>query len=177
MSLTDVQRFRRSFRGLAGSVSIVLASDGSGGVRGVTCTSAVSLSLDPPMVVVCFDDSTRMKELLELATTFSINFLASSYEPVARAFASGGQILKIAPQIVSGRTGVPTLSSGTVSVLECRVAGIHPGGDHWIVSAHVQHSRFQADQDPLLYRAGRFGVFSLPSETSPGHAQPIGRPK
>lgn len=159
--LADVQRFRRSFRGVAGSVAVILTDDGSGGVRGVTCTSAVSLSIDPPMMVLCLDDRTRMRELIESAGGFSTNYLASDYVWVAKAFAGRNQALDDAAlSVLSGRTGVPTLGFGTTSVLECQVDSIHSGGDHSILCGRVQHARFQHDAAPLLYGAGHYGVFS-----------------
>jgi flavin reductase (DIM6/NTAB) family NADH-FMN oxidoreductase RutF len=160
----DAERFRRSFRGLAGSVAVVLASHDPEGVKGIVCTSAVSLSSSPPMILICIDDKTGMSPLIERCGDFSVNYLASEFASIAQAFTKGIGLENVAPKIIAGRTGTPTLGSGTCSVLECRVDAIHPGGDHSIICGVVQHARFQSDADPLLYRSGRYGAFALPDD-------------
>lgn len=157
VKLVDAERFRRSFRCLAGSVAVILTAEGESGVKGIVCTSAVSLSSAPPMVLVCIDDKTGMTPLIERSGEFSVNYLASDFAAFATAFTSGVGLKDIAPNVVSGRTGSPVLGSGTCSVLECRVHAIYPGGDHAILCGVVQHARFQADADPLIYQAGRYG--------------------
>ena len=172
--LVEAERFRRSFRGVAGCVAVILAEDGGGGVRGITCTSAVSLSINPPLLVMCLDDKTRMRELIEAAGRFSTNYVAGDYGWMARAFSERNRSLDhVAPAVVPGRTRVPTLAYGTTSVLECDVEAIHPGGDHWILVGVVRHARFQADAPSLLYRAGTYGSFAAqPASSGPGPALP-----
>ena len=114
------------------------------------------------MILVCIDDKTDMTPLIEQCRDFSVNYLASEFDFIAQAFSKGIGLEHIVPKIVSGRTGAPTLGSGTCSVLECRVDAIYPGGDHSIICGVVRHARFQSDTDPLLYRSGRYGAFSLP---------------
>ena len=163
----EAQRFRRSFRGVAGCVAIILAEDGSGGVRGITCTSAVSLSVNPPLVVMCLDDKTRMRELISASGRFSTNYIAGDYGWMARAFSERNKSLDhVAHAVVPGRTRVPTFAYGTTSVLECEVESIYPGGDHWILVGVVRHARFQADAPSLLYRAGAYGSFAAELEGS-----------
>jgi len=165
-AVVEAERFRRSFRGVAGCVAVVLAEDGLGGVRGMTCTSAVSLSVNPPLVVMCLDDKTHMRELISAAGRFSTNYVADDFAWMAKAFSERNKSLDhVAHAIVSGRTRVPTLAYGTTSVLECDVQAIHPGGDHWLLVGVVRHARFQADAQSLLYRGGRYGSFGaeLPS--------------
>ncbi|MFI6344192.1 flavin reductase family protein [Streptomyces sp. NPDC050560] len=153
-------RFRHAFRQVAGPVAVVLVHTPSGGVSGLTCTSAASLSGDPPMVMVAVDDRTGVAALVREARRFSVNYLAADRAYLARAFSTGGRDLTgLAGTVRAGRTRVPTLASGTTAVLECRIADIHRGGDHWILSATVLHARFQADAKPLLYAAGRYGTF------------------
>lgn len=158
--LVEPERFRRSFRGVAGCVAILLACD-ERGVRGITCTSAVSLSLTPPMIVMCLDDKTNMNAIVTAAGQFSLNYIDGGYAWIARAFSARNQSLdQIAHAVIPGRTRVPTLSYGTTSVLECGLAAIYPGGDHSILVGLVRHARFQYDTTPLLYRAGRYGTFA-----------------
>ncbi|NLU72692.1 flavin reductase family protein [Streptomyces sp. HNM0575] len=161
--------FRHAFRQVASPVAVLLARTGQGGTRGITCTSVVSLSGRPPMLLVTVDDKTGMTRTVREAGRFSVNFLAADRAAWARAFSTRDQDLgALAPVIVPGRTPVPTLAAGTSAVLECRTADVHRGGDHWILCGTVVHARFQADAEPLLYLAGRYGRFQpAPAAAAP----------
>lgn len=165
--------FRGAFRALAAPVAVLLVATPGGGVRGMTATSAVSLSGEPPMVLICPDAKTGMAELAQEAGVFSINFLAHGFDSIARAFSSAGRTLDgVVPKIVLGQTGVPTLSFGTVSVLECELAYSYPGGDHSILCGLVRHARFQADAAPMLYGSGAYGMFQPPESGHPAGTAP-----
>ncbi|MQA08932.1 MAG: hypothetical protein GEU98_10380 [Pseudonocardiaceae bacterium] len=159
----DGARFRHTFRQVPAPVAVVLVARSQlGGTTGITCTSAQSLSAEPPMAVVAVDDKTGLVPLIRDAGRFSINYLAADRAGWARAFsASGTDLAALASVIIPGRSPVPTLATGTTAVLECETADIHRGGDHWIVCASIAHARFQADAEPLLYQAGRYGAFQL----------------
>lgn len=163
--LAEPMRFRHTFRCVPAPVAVVLTRDASGGIRGLTCTSATSLSAEPPMVLVCMDDRTGMAALIESCGWFSVNFLAAGRADLARAFATSGAALQhVAAAIVDGRTGTPVLGTGTSAVTECRVAAVHRGGDHSVVHGLVHHARFQADVAALVYGAGRYGEFTADSD-------------
>lgn len=152
-------RFRHAFRQVPAPVAIILVHGERGGVLGLTCTSATSLSGDPPMALVCVDDKTGVERSIRAAGRFSVNFLAADRAGWARAFSSRGRNLDaLTAVIATGRT--PTLRTGTTAVLECGVEAIHRGGDHWIVCGLVSHARFQSDAEPLVYLDGRYGTFS-----------------
>lgn len=153
-------RFRHAFRQVPAPVAIVLVQ-GEHGVVGITCTSASSLSADPPMVVFCVDDKTGVERAIRAAGRFSVNYLAADRAEWARAFSSRGRNLDaLAAAIGTGRTPVPAFRTGTTAVLECAAGAIHRGGDHWIVCGLVTHARFQSDAEPLVYLDGRYGTFS-----------------
>lgn len=154
-------RFRRVFGQVPAPVAVLLASEPDGSVRGITCTSAGSLSVDPPMAVVCVDDRTGLARIVAATGRFSINYLAGDRAWLARAFASAGQSLDgLGVTVVAGRTGVPVLASGTTAVVECTLDACHRGGDHWVLHGLVRHARYQHDTEPLLYRAGNYGSFA-----------------
>ncbi len=156
-------RFRAAFRQVPAPVAIVLVPGGPAGVTGITCTSATSLSGEPPMAMLAVDGKTGLAPLAERAGRFSINYLAADRAAWARAFASRDRDLdELAAVVVTGRTAVPTLASGTTAVLECRTAAVYRGGDHWILCGEVLHARSQTDARPLLYLDGRYGTFQSP---------------
>ncbi|RAJ56576.1 flavin reductase (DIM6/NTAB) family NADH-FMN oxidoreductase RutF [Streptomyces sp. Amel2xB2] len=166
--------FRSAFRQVASPVAVLLARTGRGGTRGITCTSAVSLSGRPPMLLVAVDDKTGMTATVRETGRFSVNFLAADRAAWAHAFSSRDQDLgELASVIVPGRTPVPTLAAGTSAVLECRTADVHRGGDHWILCGTVVHARFQADTEPLLYLGGSYGTFHSATGTAAPHEPPV----
>ncbi|MEU5906633.1 flavin reductase family protein [Micromonospora sp. NPDC047467] len=158
--LVETPRFRAAFRQVPAPVAILLVPGGAAGVTGLTCTSATSLSGEPPMVMVAVDTKTGLAPLAEQAGRFSVNYLAADRTAWARAFATRGRDLDdLAAAVVAGRTPVPTLATGTTAVLECRTTTIQQGGDHWILCGEVLHARSQTDAEPLLYLNGRYGTF------------------
>lgn len=159
--VVDARRFRHSFRQVPAAVAVVLTREDGGAVRGLTCTSATSLSAEPPMALVSLDDRTGMAQLVEAHGWFSLNFLDARRADLARAFAGRGtDLTHLTSVIVSGRTGIPVLGTGTTTVLECAVDKVVRGGDHWVVHGIARHARFQSDAEPLLYGGGRFGGFT-----------------
>lgn len=162
--------FARAFRQVPGPVAVVLVRTVGGPIRGITCTSATSLSAAPPMAVFSVDAKTGVADEVRRAGKYSINYLAADRAEWARAFASGGAALDaLVPVIRDGRSSAPTLATGTTAVLECEVADVLPGGDHWIVTGRITHSRTQSDAPALVYVAGRYGRFVEAADTVPAH--------
>lgn len=158
--VVSLAEFARTFRRVPGPVAVVLTRTADGPVRGITCTSAASLSGSPPMMVFSVDVKTAFADEVRLSRRYSVNFLASDRHAWARAFSVGGAALDaLVPVLRDGRGGAPTLATGTAAVLECDVVDIVPGGDHWIVTGRITDTRVQTDAAPLLYLGGRFGEF------------------
>src|SRR3569833_2384834 len=122
-------RFRHAFRQVPAPVAIVLVHGEHGGVVGITCTSATSLSADPPMLVFCVDDKTGVERAIRAAGRFSVNFLAADRAEWARAFSSRGRHLEaLAAVIGTGRTPVSSLWLGSSFVVVCGVVVFLVGG-------------------------------------------------
>lgn len=157
--------FRRAFRLIPGPVAVVLTRSADGGVKGITCTSVASLSADPPLLNFAVDRKTHFAEEVSVASQFSVNFLSVARQDWARAFATGGRSLtELSSYLVDGRTGVPTLGTGTTAVLECALVAIHEAGDHQLVVGSVWHSRAQSDAPSLVYESGVYGSFAPTTE-------------
>lgn len=168
--LVSRAEFTRAFRRVPGPVAVVLVRTVDGPVRGITCTSATALSGSPPMAVFSVDARTAFAEEVRAAGRYSINYLAADRDRWARAFARGGAALDaLVPVIRDGRSGAPTLATGTAVVLECEVADVLPGGDHWIVTGRITRARTQPDAPALVYEAGRYGAFTASPPTSTFH--------
>jgi flavin reductase (DIM6/NTAB) family NADH-FMN oxidoreductase RutF len=125
------------------------------------------------MAMFSVDVKTRFADVAAASGRFSINYLADDRDGWAVAFSRGGKSLAdISHVITPGRTGVPTLATGTAVVLECSVDQSVPAGDHWIVTGLINHVRAQSDAHLLVYLAGRYGRFTAASAV-PQSNQPI----
>ncbi|WTP80857.1 flavin reductase family protein [Streptomyces sp. NBC_00178] len=159
--------FRAALSRLAAGVVLVTAQEppldehGRGEDVGMTATSFVSVSLDPPLVMVSLRNDSRMDDLLAEQPLWSVSVLAESQRQIAGRFAMKGRIsdrLLFAdlPFIRGGITGAP-LVSGALATLECRTEQSVVAGDHTLVIGRVLTASLpNADAEPLAYFKGRY---------------------
>ncbi len=109
----------------------VVTVDASGQQAGLTVTSFVSLSLDPPLVGVAVARQAALHELLREAGVFAVSILAAGQDRIAQHFARGVPPIALWSGIETraGELG-PPLIEGALGWIECRVANEHPTGDH-----------------------------------------------
>ncbi len=152
----DQQRFREVMGHFATGVAVV-ACEGPGGPSGLTTSAVASVSLDPPLVLVCFDNASRTLDAVRTAGRFSVNVLREGQEDVAMLFASKAQMAEKFAAVDHGdEDGVPVLRD-VLAWLACDVRELLPGGDHTIGIAEVR--TLGADPDggrPLLHHRGAF---------------------
>ncbi|MBV9788061.1 MAG: flavin reductase family protein [Chloroflexi bacterium] len=148
--------FRQAFGQLAAGVSIVTTQDRDGQMLGMTATSVTSLSLDPPLLLVCVDNRTRTAAALTDDAPFVVQFLAQDQEALARQFASpaADKFANVAYRLTE--SGAPAIE-GALATLECLPYALYPGGDHTIVVGRIVDVQV-ADiaTSPLLYFQSRF---------------------
>lgn len=147
--------FRQTLRHFAAGVTVVTARCADGLLAGITVTAFSSLSLNPPLVLVCIDRRAFLHDRLEVGRPFAVNFLAADQEPLSNRFAKSGpdQFAGVPHRI--GTAGAPLLD-GVLGSLECEVVERLPGGDHTIVVGRVDSAARGAGR-PLLYYDGRYG--------------------
>jgi len=121
---------------------------------GTTASAFSSLSLDPPMVLVCLNKTSETQAAVLKAGAFAVNILAEGQQDVAYRFAGKGDKFGDLDHDV-GRHGVPVLH-GTLAHLECEVGETVTGGTHTVFLAHVTLAAGH-DGTPLTYYRGRFG--------------------
>jgi flavin reductase (DIM6/NTAB) family NADH-FMN oxidoreductase RutF len=151
----DPARFLAAMAELPAGVTVTTCRDADGAPVGATLSAVTSLSLDPPMVLTCFDrGSNTLKAVVEPGTAFLLHILAHGQEAIAMAFAgkSGNKFADV--DWAPGRLGLPRIA-GCAATLLCRVADLVPGGDHMIVTAHVVESHVADDPLPLVYHRRR----------------------
>lgn len=150
--------FRRALGSFATGVTVVTCRVGDL-THGITVNSLTSVSLEPPLILICIDRQARAHDLIARAGFFAINVLAEDQRELCAYFAK-----RLAPDPEDelrdvdnfpGETGAP-LISGCNAYLECRLAEVFPGGDHEIYLADVLATRVVSDAHPLVFYRGRF---------------------
>jgi len=160
--------FRAAMSRLAAGVVLVtahepaLAPDGpSGEDVGMTATAFLSVSLDPPLVLVSLREGSRMDDLLAEQPLWAVSMLSESQRHIAGRFAMKGRIsdrlLFEDIPYVRGETSGSLMVGGALATLDCRTEQRVPAGDHTLVIGRVLAARLpSADGGPLLYFRGRY---------------------
>jgi len=155
LRLVDVREFRDVLGRFATGVAVVTAS-GADGPAGLTTNAFSSLSLDPPLVLVCFDHGSRTLTVVRDSGRFAVNFLRAGDEDLARLFA-GKQPHpeKFAAVTHSADHGVPVLDSA-LGWLVCDLQALHPSGDHDIGVGAVTAMGQDPAGEPLVFYGGAY---------------------
>ncbi|MDB5080471.1 MAG: flavin reductase [Chloroflexi bacterium] len=145
----DQANFRQVLSQFASGV-VVLTVKHADICHGMTVSSFCSLSLEPPMVLVCVNQISYCLDLIEQAQDFGINILDESGEWLSRHFAtrSLSKFNEIPYRLSS--TGVPLLA-GALATIECRLVNRFPGGDHVILTGEVNNATIARNTQPLIY--------------------------
>lgn len=152
------EQFRRACGLWATGVSIVTTADSAGLPYGLTMNAVTSLSLNPPMFVVCVDNGSDTLNPMCETRVFCINVLTREQQDLSNRFAKKGGDKFNGIAYSSGVTGAPVLDDTLVSI-ECAVSAIVPGGDHQIMCGEVRRivANDSTAAEPLLYYGGRYG--------------------
>ena len=150
----DKAEFRRALGHFATGVTVVTTKLVTGQLAGITVNAFSSLSLNPPLVLVCIDKKARLHDSLEVGGNFAVNMLGDDQEAISRRFASSepDQFREIG--YTQGVTGAP-LITGSIATVECRIVERLNGGDHTIVVGEVEATAV-LEGKPLLYFRGGY---------------------
>ena len=133
----------------------VITSFGDQGPSGMTANAVTSLSLRPPLVIVCFDLGARTLTAVERSRRLGVHFLAHDQEAEAARFASKlPEPEKFSEVRWSERSGVPALD-GSLGTLVCELRELRPGGDHMIGICEVV-DLWASEGDPLVFFRGDY---------------------
>lgn len=145
--------FRRALGHFAAGVTVVTSKLADGRLAGITVTAFTSLSLDPPLVLVCIDKRARIHDHLQLGGNYAVNMLAQDQELVSRTFASGDPEPFREIGYREGLLGAP-LIQGAIAVVECRIVERLAGGDHTIIVGEVEATDVREGKPLLYFRGG-----------------------
>lgn len=150
----DPQRFRQTMGSLVTGVTIVAARDPRGKSRGMTASSVTSLSLEPPMLLVCVGHEAEIHDSLVGAPLFGLSVLAEGQEGLALRFATKGSQHFDDLDVGFTPSGLP-LIQGALAHLECRSEAVHSAGDHTIVTGVVEWAATR-EGPPLCHFRSRY---------------------
>lgn len=152
---SDARTLRDAMGCFATGITIVTATDPDGKPVGLTANSFTSVSLDPPLLLVCIANTAGTAPVLREAAHFGVNVLQTSQQQSSNRFAGKGEDRFAATPWSPGEAGVPLLDGSLVS-FECRRHAVHDGGDHFILVGEVMRAQFEPRRDPLLYFRGKY---------------------
>jgi len=153
--------FRGAMRRLASGVAIVATSDGEGQPRGIAMTAFMSLSMEPPSLLLAVNRTASLCEPLVARGRFSVNIMAWEDAAACHAFVSAPadeRFSAIGWERDEG--GLPILPSAVANVL-CRIDQAEPFGSHMIIRGVVEKVMLGESRAPLAYVDGRYGRISF----------------
>jgi flavin reductase (DIM6/NTAB) family NADH-FMN oxidoreductase RutF/DNA-binding GntR family transcriptional regulator len=160
--------FRDAIGHFASGVTVITAAHG-GQRFGATASAVSSLSLDPPMLLVCLNRESATGRAVEQAGHFAVNVLAHDQGALARHFASRSADKFAGLDVADGEHGVPLLADA-LAQFECSVGEHVTGGTHSVFLAEVDVARTREGEAPLAYFRGEFGRLELQQDAE-AHAR------
>ena len=162
----DPLDFRRVMGTFATGVTVITMPTRDGGAWGMTANSVTSLSLDPILVLVCIDKSTRTHQFMLESDVWAVNILSADQEAISRTFAlkdfQEQERMMVGTPWRPGLTGAPIIE-GCLSYLDCRTYATYEGGDHTIFLGEVQEAVVdETKTEPLLFYRGRYARLAPP---------------
>jgi flavin reductase (DIM6/NTAB) family NADH-FMN oxidoreductase RutF/DNA-binding GntR family transcriptional regulator len=124
---------------------------------GTTASAVSSLSLEPPMLLICLNETSETQNAIRESGRFAVNILADDQSEVATRFATKSSSKFRPEDIARADSGMP-LIAGALAQIECRVTNAVSGGTHTVFLAEVERAT-ATDASPLTYYRGRFGRF------------------
>lgn len=143
----------------ATGVTVVTSVGPDGELAGTTANAVSSLSLDPPLIVVCFDLKSATLAAVRSHRAFAVNVLGHRQRQLSANFAKRG-LAAVWDGVAHhrGPTGSPRLADA-IAMIECTVEHVLPGGDHEIVIGRVRHVETSGDgATPLLFWRGQYST-------------------
>jgi flavin reductase (DIM6/NTAB) family NADH-FMN oxidoreductase RutF len=145
----DKELFRQVLSHFAAGVTVVTTVDHDRLPHGLTATAFSSVSLEPPLVLVCVDKKAETYAQFEPAGIFAVNFLSLEQREISQRFAKHGGDKFSGLGWRPGVLGAPLLD-GTIGHVECRIRHWYDAGDHTIMVGEIE-SADALDGAPLLH--------------------------
>lgn len=152
---SDARTLRDAMGCFATGVTIITAHAKDGRPVGLTANSFTSVSLDPPLLLVCIANNAGSAATLRDIDAFAVNVLQIGQQPVSNLFAGKSEDRFAGTKWEVGEYGAPILPS-SLGIFECKRHALHEAGDHFILVGQVEKASFEPRRDPLLYFRGKY---------------------
>ena len=146
--------FRAALGRFASGITVVTTKDKNGRLHGITVSAFCSVSLEPPLVLVCIDKNTGSHHALTETSAFVVNILREDQDHISDRFAS---LLPDKFDSVKHRPGIdglPVLEDALAN-LECRLVYSHAGGDHTVYVGEIENATL-GEGKPLVHWLGSY---------------------
>ncbi|MDH3445948.1 MAG: flavin reductase family protein [Deltaproteobacteria bacterium] len=150
----EPQELRRVMGHFATGVTVITTKDQNGAPQGLTANAFMSLSLDPPLIVISVDKGASCYGCFAPQNGFTVNFLSEEQEEVSRRFATKGIDKFNGLGWKEGHNGAAILD-GVLGHVECRITQCYDGGDHTIVLGEIVNAAATGER-PLLFFKGKY---------------------
>ena|SRR5690625_4769462 len=158
-SVVRSDEYRNTIGHFTSGVTIVTALDED--IKyGITASSVTSVSLEPPLLLVCINKNTGTSDVISKTGVFSVNILHSEQGQLARKFATPNSDKFADVDTTVGYLGLPLLQDSHAS-LECRVTESISAGTHYVFIGEVVNIMTNSEKKPLAYYRGKFGNFII----------------
>lgn len=147
--------FRDAMGSFATGVCVLGAHRRDGVAVGMTVNSFTSVSLDPPLILVCLGAQSPRSQAIVDPGRFSVSILADDQREISNHFARPGEGQVPDTGWHVGINGAPVVDQAAASI-ECDVDTVHTSGDHMIVIGRVTHIDSDASKEPLVYFRGGY---------------------
>ena len=150
--------FRHALGRFASGVTVVTTKDADGNLHGITVSAFCSVSLEPPLILVCIDKNTGSHHALGQTDSFVVNILRDDQQYISDRFAS---YLPNKFEVVEYHLGIDDLPvlENVLANLECRLVDAHDNGDHTIFVGEIEKATVN-DGKPLIYWYGNYKQLS-----------------
>jgi len=163
--LVTPDEFRSALGRFASGVTVITVVTSEGAIHGMTASAFCSVSLRPPLVLVCIDHLAETYLHLRERRQFGVSVLKQEQEALSEFFADPERnpdaAYRLGVQYRKMKSGIPVLDD-TLANLDCRVVAAHAAGDHTIFVAEVREVLL-GEGAPLLYFRGRYGLEGPPA--------------
>lgn len=149
----DPDTFRAALGRFATGVTVVTTRSADGDDHGMTVSAFSSVSLVPPLVLVCIGHDASIYGVLAQAPYFAVNVLSAGQEALARRFAETGAQRFAGIGYSRGERGMAVLND-VLAHVECRRVAAHEAGDHTIIVGETENAVVREGRPLLYYRGG-----------------------
>jgi flavin reductase (DIM6/NTAB) family NADH-FMN oxidoreductase RutF len=164
--LVTPDEFRAALGRFASGVTVITVETAEGDVHGMTANAFCSVSLQPPLVLVCIDHLAETYLRVRERGEFGVSVLKEEQEALSEFFADPERnpdaAYRLGVRFRKMKSGTPVLETALAN-LDCHVVGAHVGGDHTIFVGEVREVTL-SEGTPLLYFRGRYGMSGVAPE-------------